>query len=78
MGGKLADAQTTFPMQKNNHVRRLAEKNGVLAEACRGLAEALQRAWRGLGNVLERLGEDLERAWKGFRSNVPARCGVEL
>ena len=42
------------------------------------LAEGLQRACRGLGNVLERLGEDLERAWKGFRNNVPARCGVEL
>ena len=63
---------------KKQHFSVLGDKNGVLAEACRGLAEGLQRAWRGLGNVLERLGEDLERAWKGFRNNVPARCGVQL
>ena len=45
---------------KKQHFSVLGDKNGVLAEACRGLAEGLERAWQCFGEAWRGLGKSLE------------------
>ena len=55
---------------KKQHFSVLGDKNGVLAEACRGLAEGLQRACRGLAEGLERAWQCLGEAWRGLGKSL--------
>ena len=59
---------------KKQHFSVLGDKNGVLAEACRGLAEGLQRACRGLGEGLAMSWRGLERTWKELGRVLGTMC----
>ena len=59
---------------KKQHFSVFGDKNGVLAEACRGLAEGLQRACRGLGEGLAMSWRGLERTWKELGRVLGTMC----